>query len=305
MFDVIALGEILIDFTPINNKSFQKNPGGAPANVAVCLSKLGGQSSFIGKVGNDIFGKYLIDILNKNKVNTSNIILDNNYNTTLAFVQLNNGDRDFSFYRNPGADTMLEISEINFESIKNSKIFHFGSLSLTDEPSKTTTLKVLDYAKNNGLIISYDPNLRLPLWKSKDHALKEIISVLNKVDILKISEEELIFITNIPNIGQAVDILYNEYKIKTILVTLGNKGCFYKNNNKSNLIPSFNVNTIDITGAGDVFLGTFLYYMNKMDIEKAITLANANAALSTTKRGAIPSIPNKKQLNNFLKNYLQ
>jgi len=319
MYYVTALGELLIDFTSISNPDkanlcFEQNPGGAPANLAACISKLGGKTAFIGKVGKDMFGSFLSEVLNKHGIDTSGLKYSEEHNTTLAFVKCDNkGERSFTFYRNPGADTSLSSSEIEFKLIDSSKVFHFGSLSMTDEPAKTATLKALEYAKSKNLIISYDPNLRLALWKSKDHALKEIISVLSMVDILKVSEEELEFITGMGDNEKGTEFLFKKYKISLILVTRGDKGCYYRFGDITGSKPAFkNIKVIDTTGAGDAFLGGFLYYIiskgiSKIDdidkamLERSIVFANAVAAICTTRRGGIPAMPSINEVNDLIK----
>jgi fructokinase len=309
MFDVTALGELLIDFTPAGlseqgNTCFERNPGGAPANVLACISRLGGKTAFIGKVGKDIFGDYLAETLNRYDIDVSGLISSSEANTTLAFVQLNEaGDRSFSFYRNPGADTMLNSSELKLGIIGDSKVFHFGSLSLTSEPAKSATVAALNYAKEKDLIISYDPNLRPALWNSLDQALEEIRSGLKYCRILKISEEELEFITGMEDLNKGSLELYKEYGIDVILVTMGGKGCFYRLKDKTGQVPTFiKCRTVDTTGAGDAFLGGFLYSLlnqydakiqslDKEKIERMLLFSNAVASLSTTKKGAIPSMP--------------
>jgi fructokinase len=313
MFDVTALGEILIDFTPCEvfprgNICFERNPGGAPANVLVAVSRLGGKTAFLGKVGKDMFGEFLRETLTSNNVDTSGLGFSDKENTTLAFVQIDEkGDRSFSFYRNPGADTTLESTEVNFNTISDSKIFHFGSLSLTCEPSKTSTLTALKYARENGCIISYDPNLRPALWKSTQHAMTEIVSVLPFVDILKISEEELEFITESNNMEQGSRKLMEEYGINLILITRGAAGSYYRYKEITGFQPAFSkVKPIDTTGAGDAFLGGFLYFilsngikkvedfdkkLNEDFLAKMVKFANTVAFICTTKKGAIPAMP--------------
>ncbi|MCM8712089.1 PfkB family carbohydrate kinase [Clostridium sp. SYSU_GA19001] len=311
MFDVVALGELLIDFTPYGvseqgNILFERNPGGAPANVAVALAKLKNKTAFIGMVGNDEFGTFLKNVLEDNGVNTDGLKFNKEVNTTLAFVHLNNGDRNFSFYRNPGADMMISTEDIDFNIIKNSKIFHFGSLSLTDEPSKSAALAAVKYAKDNGIVISYDPNLRPPLWKSLEHAKEMITLGLNFADILKVSEEELEFITDTKDLKEGTDILFKK-GIKLIFVTLGEKGCFYRYEGGFGLVEAYKVNAIDTTGAGDAFLGAVLHKisdkslkqmtdMKKEEMEEIIKFANKAGALATTKKGAIPAMVTMEEI---------
>lgn len=309
MFDITALGELLIDFTPAGlspqgNFCFERNPGGAPANVLACVSKLGGRTAFIGKVGDDMFGNFLAETLGKHNIDVSGLKLSGEANTTLAFVQLNDsGDRSFSFYRNPGADTMLCSAEVNYDLISDSKVFHFGSLSLTDEPSRSATIDAVKYASKKGCIISYDPNLRPALWKNLDKALEEIKFGLGFCNVLKISEEELKFITGKTDSEEGSLELYKNYGISVILITKGPDGCFYRLRDKTGTIPTFTkCKTIDTTGAGDAFLGGFLYALlnfqngnlaelGQESLEKLVIFGNAVASLSTTKNGAIPSMP--------------
>lgn len=319
MFYVTALGELLIDFTPAGiseqgNILFERNPGGAPANVLACISKLGGRTAFIGKVGDDMFGHYLSDTLRKYNIDTTGLKFCTESKTTLAFVQLDqSGDRSFSFYRNPGADTMLLPSDINYDLIRNSRVFHFGSLSLTDEPAKSATLAALKFAKENKCIISFDPNLRPPLWKSLSHAYEEITSVIGFSHILKISEEELEFITGKKDLEEGSAQLYNLYGIPVILVTKGAKGCFFRLKDKTGSRPAFSVcKTIDTTGAGDAFLGGFLFSLlsrnmgslaelNLNLLEQFTEFANAVASISTERKGAIPAMPTLGQVKELLK----
>jgi len=319
MFYVTALGEVLIDFTSVScfdkeNLCFEQNPGGAPANLAACISKLGGKTAFIGKVGKDMFGSFLSEVLTKHGIDISGLKFSEECNTTLAFVKCDkNGERSFSFYRNPGADTCLSPSEIDYKLLDSSKVFHFGSLSMTDEPSRSATLKALEYARNKKLIVSYDPNLRIALWKSSEHALKEIVSVLSMVDILKVSEEELEFITGMADNEKGSNLLYEKYNIKLILVTRGSSGCYYRFGRITGSKPAFDkLNAIDTTGAGDAFLGGFLYYIISSGIErvedisrelleKSVVFANAVAAICVTRRGGIPAMPTLCEVNELIK----
>ncbi|MFZ5986579.1 MAG: PfkB family carbohydrate kinase [Bacillota bacterium] len=318
MYDVTALGELLIDFTPAGvseqgNICFERNPGGAPANVLVSISRLGGKTAFIGKVGDDIFGHYLAGVLKENNIETAGLRFGKEVKTTLAFVQLDHlGDRSFSFYREPGADTMLEPPEVDYDLINNSKIFHFGSLSLTDEPSKSATLAALKHAKEKGCIISYDPNLRPALWKSLDQAYQEIRSVMGYANILKISEEELEFITGEKDLERGSMDIYRQYGIDVVLVTRGSKGCFFRLKEETGLKPTFNeLKSIDTTGAGDAFLGGFLYSLISRGIgnlselsceklEQIVLFSNAVASICTTRKGAIPAMPGLSEVNRLL-----
>lgn len=316
MWDIVALGELLIDFTPAgrtNNENplYEMNPGGAPANVLATLAKWGKKTAFIGKVGEDYFGNYLCSVLKDININCSGLLFSKDVRTTVAVVSLNNkGEREFDFYRNPGADMMLSKEELNLNMIKSTKIFHFGSVSMTDEPSRTATLEAVEYAKSKGSIISYDPNLRALLWRSLDEAKKNIITGLTYADILKISEEELYFITGINDIKKGSEFILNKYRTKWIFVTLGPKGCYFKSYRGETSVASFNVEAIDTTGAGDIFLASVLFQLlenNKKiedialwEMEEIVRFANAAAALTVTKRGAIPAIPMIKEIKELI-----
>ena len=307
MADVTALGELLIDFTPhgvseSGNVLFERNPGGAPANVLAMVSKLGGSTAFIGKVGEDDFGRFLSDNLRENGIDVSNIKYHREVHTTLAFVNLTpEGDRSFSFYRNPGADMTLEPAEIDEELIKNSSIFHFGSISMTDEPSRGATLRAIEVAKNAGVTVSYDPNLRPSLWRSLDEAKENILRGLRYADILKVSDEELGFITGESDLAKGSAILARQ-GVSAIFVTLGAKGSFYRIGEKTGLRSTYDTKVIDTTGAGDAFLGGVLYRVRDMslpelqglgdaEIAAIVDFANAAGALAATQKGAIPALP--------------
>ena len=306
MFDITAIGEILIDFTPgkisgTNEPVFIQNPGGAPANVLATIAKFGGKTAFIGKVGNDVFGDFLIKILKENNIDTSSVVKDVIHNTTLAFVSLNeNGDREFSFYRGFGADIFLTKDDVNPSLIKNSKLFHFGSLSLTNEPAASATDYALKTAADSGCMISFDPNYRKMLWKSETEAVNVIKKYIPLADILKVSREEAVMITGETDVSLASDMLTGMGP-KLVLLTDGTNGSFYASNGIKGHVPAISVKTIDTTGAGDIFFGTFLYEVLRRDktildlcredLETCIKKASEIAAVSTTKKGAIPSIP--------------
>jgi fructokinase len=307
MYDVTAIGEVLIDFTPGGSTEndillFERNPGGAPANVVAALAKLGKKTSFIGKVGNDEFGIFLRDELKNSQIETKGLVFSDEINTTLAFVHLNHqGDRSFTFYRNPGADMTLREEEVDLDIIKESRIFHFGSLSMTHEPAASATLKAVAYAKDKGLIISYDPNLRKALWDNLDRARFTILEGFKYADIVKISDEELEFLTGTKELESGSLELQNRFQTPLIFVTLGAEGSFYRFGNQVGLLSGYPVKTVDTTGAGDAFLAGILYRVlegNKsltqltvMDIEQMVGFANAVGALATTKKGAIPAMP--------------
>lgn len=315
-YDVIALGELLIDFTQNGissqgNKLFEANPGGAPCNVLAMLTKLGKKTAFIGKVGNDQFGYTLKAALDEVGIDSKYLILDNEVHTTLAFVHtLPGGDRDFSFYRKPGADMMLTVDDVNEELIEYSRVFHFGTLSLTSEDAKEATKKAICIAKENKLIISFDPNLRPPLWDSLDDAREQIKFGLAQCDVLKISEEELEFVTGKKDIDEGVQILRNEYDIKLILVTMGKNGsiAYYKELKVEK--PAFiQKNTIETTGAGDTFcaciiscvLENGLDELTENNLKDMVTFANAAASLITIKKGALRVMPEKKEVLKLIK----
>jgi fructokinase len=307
MYDITALGELLIDFTPsVSPKSgrilFEQNPGGAPANVLASLSQLQKKTAFIGKVGNDQFGLFLKNILDQIHVDTSGLVFSETVNTTLAFVHLDDkGDRSFSFYRSPGADTTLNIQDVDFDLIKNSKIFHFGSLSLTHNPAAETTLTAVAFAKENGALISFDPNLRESLWDNLDHAKAMMYKGLEISDVVKVSEEELFFLTGVSNLEEGTRILSNSYHISLLFVTLGGNGSFFRLGEKTGYVPGFVVDVQDTTGAGDGFLGGVLYKilekncminsLTNEDLTEIASFGNAVGALATTKKGAIWSMP--------------
>ncbi|WP_123043302.1 PfkB family carbohydrate kinase [Cohnella candidum] len=317
MYDVVALGELLIDFTPQKmaegkDSYFQKNPGGAPANVLAALSKQGRKTAFIGKVGRDSFGEYLAGILRNNGISTEGMVFSETENTTLAFVELNDrGDRTFTFYRKPGADMMLKPEEVDLGLIGSAKMFHFGSISLTDEPSRAATLRALDHAKNRGLAISYDPNLRLPLWPEADTAKRTILSVFPYADILKISEEELAFLIGTEDLEEGTRQIAETYGTTLIFVTRGERGCYYRAGSVTGSVPAFRVETVDTTGAGDAFLGGVLGRILEEDIplkllgpdklEAIAAFGNAMGSLATTRRGGIPSIPERAEVEALLK----
>jgi fructokinase len=316
MYDVVALGEILIDFTPVGksdkgNFIFESNPGGAPANVLAALAKLGKKTGFIGKVGRDNFGMFLESVLNENEINTDGMLYSDSIKTTLAFVHLDDkGDRNFSFYRDPGADMMLNKEEIDEKLIEQCKIFHFGSVSMTDEPSKGATLQAIKLARALGKIISFDPNLRPALWKDINVAKNTIIDSLGYADILKISEEELEFITGSKDLVKGSELLSNKYGKMLIFITLGSEGCFYRRGNNCGKVPGYRVNSIDTTGAGDGFLGGMLYRILEMhkeldelsigEIVEAIRFANGLGAYVTTKKGAISIMPEKHEVERLI-----
>ncbi|MRM90054.1 carbohydrate kinase [Faecalicatena contorta] len=309
-FDVIAMGELLIDFT-MNGESEQGNnmfeacPGGAPCNVLAMLNKLGKRTAFLGKVGQDQFGVLLKNTLDEAGIDTSNLKMDADVNTTLAFVHtFPDGDREFSFYRNPGADMKLTSDEIDAEFLKKAKLFHFGTLSMTHDGVREATKKALDIAKENGLLISFDPNLRPPLWSSLELAKEQMEYGFQYCDILKISDNEIQFVSGKEDYDEGIQYLQEKYHIPLILLTLGKDGsrAYYKDMRVER--SGFKMDTIETTGAGDTFCGSSLNYLLEHGIEnlteeqlgEMMTFANAAAALITTRKGAIRSMPEKEEV---------
>ena len=309
-YDVIALGELLIDFTMIGqseqgNNMFEACPGGAPCNVLALLNKMGKKTAFIGKVGKDQFGALLRDTITEAGIDASNLMVDENVNTTLAFVHtFPDGDREFSFYRNPGADMMLTADEVNPEVVKDTKVFHFGTLSMTHEGVREATKKAVETAKANGCLVSFDPNLRPPLWSSLDLAKEQMEYGFGKCDILKISDNEIQFVSGKEDYDEGIAYLQETYNIPLILLTMGKDGsrAYYKGMRVER--PGFSVKAIETTGAGDTFCGSSLNYLVDHDFEnlteeqlgEMLTFANAAAALVTTKKGAIKAMPVKEEV---------
>lgn len=314
--DIVALGELLIDFTEAayekeGMKLFEQNPGGAPANLLTVASHMGYRTAFIGKVGADMHGIFLKETLKNEGIDTRNIVEDANYFTTLAFVEIDkNGERNFSFARKPGADIMLHREELNKELISDCKIFHFGSLSLTNEPAKSATLEAVELAKKAGAVISYDPNYRSSLWENQLTAVEEMKAVISLADVMKVSDEESLLLTGRTSYEEAADELLS-MGLKLVAITLGNQGVLVARKDNKAIIDAFHVKTVDTTGAGDSFWGgflsCFLYFNQSIEqvewekIKKCATIGNAVAALCVQKRGGIPSIPNKETVNLFIK----
>ena len=308
MFDITTVGEILIDLTQTGISDngipiYTANPGGAPANVAVAASKLGANTAFIGKVGNDAYGKLLCDTLKKYNVSTDGVITDKSANTTLAVVSVNeNGERSFAFYRKNSADTLLSENEIIDLQLRNTHILHFGSVSLTAEPSRTATISAVKRAKSFGAVISYDPNYRESLWSSLDEAVEQMKKPLDLVDILKVSDEELPLISGKTDVEDGAKYLCDKYNIKLVLVTLGAKGAYYRFKDCAGIVDGVSVTVADTNGAGDTFFGAFLsrmVYMEKYnpsdltedEIKDMLAFSNNAAAITTSRSGAIPAMP--------------
>lgn len=314
-YDVVALGELLIDFTlngtsKQGNNMYEANPGGAPCNVLAMLNKMNKKTAFIGKVGEDAFGKILKDTIDEVGIDSTGLVFDKYVNTTLAFVNTDeSGDRSFSFYRKPGADMMLNTDEVNLDLIRDTKIFHFGTLSMTHKDVREATKKAIKEAKDTNKLISFDPNLRPLLWDDINDAKKQIDFGCSVCDILKIEDEEAKFLTGCNDINEAVDIIKNKYNIKLILVTAGSKGstAYYKNL-KVKQEAYLQDTTIDTTGAGDTFCGCCLGYLidnniddlNEDKIKAMISFASAAASIVTTRKGAIRSMPNVEEVKKML-----
>ena len=314
-FDVIALGELLIDFIEWGDSDqghplYEANPGGAPCNVLAMLKKLGKKVAFIGKVGQDQFGVQLKKAVEEAGVDTAGLLMDEEVHTTLAFVHtFEDGDRDFAFYRNPGADMMLTKEEVKEELIKSSRLFHFGTLSSTHEGVREATRYAISVAEQQGLLRSFDPNLRPPLWKDLEDARKEIAYGMDHCDILKISDNEIAFMTGTEDYDEAVKILRKEHDIPLILVTLGKEGsrAYYKDI-VVEAPPFLQKHTIETTGAGDTFCACAIHYvlehgledLTKEDLTELLTFANAGASLITTRKGALSVMPEKEEILAFI-----
>ncbi|KAI3726597.1 hypothetical protein L1987_66395 [Smallanthus sonchifolius] len=305
--NIVCFGEMLIDFVPdtagvslAESQGFLKAPGGAPANVACAIAKLGGTAAFIGKVGKDEFGYMLADILKKNGVNAEGVLFDEHARTALAFVTLKkDGEREFMFYRNPSADMLLKESELKMDLVKKAKIFHYGSISLITEPCRSAHMAAMKAAKQAGVLLSYDPNVRLPLWPSAEAARQGIKSIWNESDFIKVSDDEVEFLTQKSADNEdAVKSLWHD-GLKLMVVTDGEKGCRYYTKNFKGKVPGYPVKAIDTTGAGDSFVGSLLVSMAKdtsiftdeAKLKQALAFSNACGAICTTKKGAIPALP--------------
>jgi fructokinase len=313
--DVITLGELLIDFVPtvsgvtlVEAPAFKKAPGGAPANVAAGLSKLGVSCGFLGKVGDDAFGQFLKETLDEVGVDTSGLVFSHEARTALAFVSLRaDGEREFMFYRHPSADMLYTPEEVATDLIAASKVFHFGSISLISEPSRSATLAAIEAAHAGGLLVSYDPNLRLALWPDSDAAREGMLSVWAQADLIKVSEEELAFLTGLTEIDAAVDQLWHD-RLQLMVVTLGKGGSRFYTPDVRGMAPGFKVEAVDTTGAGDGFVAGLIYgllnhpedWREEAQLREICRFANAVGALTTTQRGAIPALPTLTQVQQFL-----
>lgn len=315
IFDVTALGELLIDFTENGESSqgnplMEANPGGAPCNVLAMLQKLGKKTAFIGKVGADMFGNQLKKAVEEVGIDTRNLIMDKKHHTTLAFVHTYpDGDRDFSFYRDPGADMMLTKEEVQKELIQSSRIFHFGTLSSTHEGVREATRHAIELAKEAGCIITFDPNLRPPLWGSLEDARKEIEYGMTKCDVLKISDNEVELLFDTTDYDKGAALIREKYNIPLVLITMGKDGsrAYYKDM-RVEVAPFLQENTIETTGAGDTFCASSLNYvlehgledLTEENLKELLTFANAAASLITTRKGALRVMPSKEEVLDFI-----
>lgn len=317
MIDVVALGELLIDFTCISRDAdgyptMAAHPGGAPANFLAALSKYGAKTALLGKVGTDAFGKLLTATLNQAGIGTRGLVADCDVFTTLAFVTLDEqGDREFSFSRKPGADTCLTFDDLDLSIIDQARVFHFGSLSLTDEPARSATYQAISYAKSKRKLITYDPNLRKPLWKSLDGCRMQMLWGLKQADVVKISDEEVEFLFGLGVEEGAAHILQN-YGVKLVFVTCGAEGCYFSNGTAFGKVPSLtDIHVIDTTGAGDIFGGSAIWKLlqlnkapenlTKDELEDIVRFACTAAGLSTTRPGGISSVPEMEEVLQRLK----
>ena len=318
MVDIVALGELLIDFTESGTSSsgmklFERNPGGAVANVLAAVSRLGGSTAFLGKVGDDMHGRFLKKTLKDAGIDVTGLVMTPDFFTTLAFVSISGiGERTFSFARKPGADTQLRTDEVNEALVRNAKVLHVGSLSLTDEPARSATLYAIAIAKEAGAVVSYDPNYRASLWKDEQTAKERMRELLPLVDIIKLSEEETVLLTDYPDAESAGKYL-NKLGIPCVAVTLGNRGVLICIRSEAAVVEGYPLPAVDTTGAGDAFLGGFLYRMLLLDKRPhTLTLpeakdcanwGNATASCCVQKRGAIPAMPTLTELLDLMDKY--
>ena len=314
-FDVTALGELLIDFTENGmsaqgNPLYEANPGGAPCNVLAMLNRAGRKTAFIGKVGQDIFGNRLRAVLDEVGIDTSNLVSDADVRTTLAFVEtFADGDRDFSFYRNPGADMMLGEEELHLELLADTRLFHFGTLSMTHEKVRRATKKAVAAAKENGALISFDPNLRPPLWKSLEEAKEQAAYGFSQCDILKISDNEIQWFTGEEDFDAGIRRLRSQYDIPLILLSMGREGsrAYYKDLCVE-AAPFLQEETIETTGAGDTFGACCLHFVLEYGLDHLdegklagmLRFANAAASIITTRKGALRVMPEISEVEEFL-----
>lgn len=316
MYDVVAIGELLIDFTCTGNDdkgypTMAAHPGGAPANFLAALAKFGARTALLGKVGEDSFGHMLTATLKECGIDTCGLAVDPNYFTTLAFVTLDaDGDREFSFCRKPGADTQLCWEELDRTLIDEAKVLHFGTLSLTDEPARTATKKAVEYARQTDKLISFDPNLRKPLWKNLEDARREMLWGLEQADVVKISDEEVEFLFGL-DAKAGAEHLFEQFGVSLVYVTCGADGCWFKNANASGKVPGMSgLSVIDTTGAGDIFGGSAMWKLlcthklpselEQSDLLDIVRFACTSAGLSTMRPGGIFSVPNLSEIEAHL-----
>lgn len=310
-YDVVALGELLIDLTQNGysgqgNPLLEANPGGAPCNVLALLTKLGHSTAFIGKVGKDGFGDQLEKALTETGISTAGLLRDDQVHTTLAVVHtLAGGDRDFSFYRSPGADMCLHTQEINRELIRRARIFHFGTLSMTDEPVRSATYAAIAEAEAHGVLRSFDPNLRPPLWRTLDEAKEQVLYGMAHCDILKISDNEIQWLTQQEDFDAGVRWIRQRFpNIRLLLLSMGKDGSRGYSGDAMAEVKGFSVNAIETTGAGDTFFGGILHHVlawglreyTRQELEEMLTFANAAAALVTTRKGALRVMPSLAEI---------
>lgn len=316
MYDVIALGELLIDFTCKSTDAdgyptMEAHPGGAPANFLAALAKFGFRTAMLGKVGSDTFGKLLLATLKNAGIDTAGMVMDETVFTTLAFVTLDEtGDREFSFARKPGADTQLQFEELDLSLIDQAKVLHFGTLSLTGEPARTTTYQVVDYAKSKGKLITFDPNLRKPLWDSLGNAKEQMLWGLQQADVVKISDEEVEFLFGLTP-EEGADYILKEFDVKLVFVTCGADGCYFSNGTAKGHVPGLSgIQVKDTTGAGDIFGGSAVSrllalekapeVMSEEELRNVVRFACTAAGLSTTRPGGISSVPTLEEIQALL-----
>ncbi|RNA67890.1 aminoimidazole riboside kinase [Alteribacter keqinensis] len=309
---IVSLGEALIDFIPLddNNETFQKSPGGAPANVAVGAARLGAKSTFLGKVGDDVLGRFLEETLKGYNVNTDHLSFSQDVRTGVVFVTLGEGgERSFEFYIDPSADRFLKEDEIDSSLFDEHNLVHFGSISLISEPSRSATIKAVDLAREKEAIVSYDPNLRLGLWEDEETAREAIISMLDKADVVKISEEELEFITGESDIDEGVKAL-SQYEIPLVLVTLGGEGSYVFTCGEKLHVPAMKVDAVDTTGAGDAFVSGMLYQLHNSakpireltaeEVAEMAGFASVSGGLAASTKGAMTALPTLDKVKEIL-----
>ena len=316
MIDVVALGELLIDFTNVGADregypTMAAHPGGAPANFLAALSQFGAKTALLGKVGKDTFGKLLVGTLEQAGICTRGLVMAEDVFTTLAFVTLDEtGNREFAFARKPGADTKLTFEELDLSLIDEAKVFHFGTLSLTDEPARRATYKAVAYAKEQGKMITYDPNLRKPLWADLQEAKTQLLWGLTQADVVKISDEEVEFLFGL-GVEEGARYILANYPVKLVFVTCGPKGCFFMNGHASGHVPSLQgIQVKDTTGAGDIFGGSAVWKLlqwgknpgdlNEAELTDVVHFACTAAGLSTTRSGGISSVPSYDEVTSYL-----